>query len=147
MWTAQHVRLSTQRRGDAARSVFEDGLVRLHMIRIYQPTFSAALIGHIEATMADDSAKRQLCQPTHMTDTVEGYLQVMSVNMGNRAAWNAQPELRNWIRTCRLDWYGETIAQVAKNDLPRREVLARLAAATGPALENLQHLTATAEGG
>jgi hypothetical protein len=122
--------------------VFEDGLVRLYMLRIYQPTFSAALIGHIEATMADDTAKRQLCQPTRMTDTVEGYLHVMSVNMLNQAAWNALPELRNWIRTCRLDWYGETITKVAKDDGPRREVLARLAAATGPALQNLQRLTA-----
>jgi hypothetical protein len=125
-----------------AQSVFEDGVLRLHMLRIYQPTFSAALIGHIEATMDDDAAKRQLCQPTHMTDTVEGYLQVMTVNMRNQAAWNALPELRNWIRNCRLDWYGETMAQVAKDDAPRREVLARLAAATGPALQNLQRLTA-----
>ena len=130
----------------AAQSVFEDGLVRLHMIRTYQPTFSAALIGHIEATMADDAAKRQLCQPTHMTDTVEDYLQVMSVSMRNQAAWNSLPELRNWIRTCRLDWYGETMAQVAKDDAPRREVLARLAAATRPALENLQRLTTNAVG-
>jgi hypothetical protein len=126
----------------AAQSVFEEGLLRLHMVRIYQPTFSAALIGHIEATMADDAAKRQLCQPTRMTDTVEDYLQVMSVNMRNQAAWNALPDLRNWIRTCRLDWYGETIAQVAKDDVPRREVLARMGAATGPALQNLQRLTA-----
>jgi hypothetical protein len=64
------------------------------------------------------------------------------VNMRNQGAWNALPELRSWIRSCRLDWYGETIAQVAKDDVPRREVLARLAAATGPALENLQRLTA-----
>jgi hypothetical protein len=132
--------------GTAAQSVFEEGLVRLHMIRIYQPTFSAALIGHIEATLGDEAAKRQLCQPTHMTDTVESYLQVMSVNMRNQAAWNAQPDLRSWIRTCRLDVHGKTIAQVAKDDAPRREVLARLAAATKPAMENLQRLTATAVG-
>jgi hypothetical protein len=126
----------------AAQSVFEDGLMRLHMIRTYQPTFSAALIGHIEATMADDDTKRRLCQPTPMTDTVEDYLQVTMVNMRNQTAWNAVPELRSWIRTCRLDWYGETIAQVAKDDIPRREVLARMAAATGPAVENLRRLTA-----
>ena len=126
----------------AAQSVFEDGLVRLHMIRTYQPTFSAALIGHIEATMTDDAAKRQLCQPTHMTDTVEDYLQVTAVNIRNQAAWNALPELRDWIRACRLDGFGPTIAQVTKDDAPRREVLARLRAATGPALENLQRLTA-----
>ncbi len=129
--------------GDAAQSVFEDGIVRLHMIRTYQPTFSAALIGHIEATLSDDAAKRQLCQPTSMTDTALDYLQVTAVTMRNQAAWSAHPELRGWIRACRLDWFGSTIAQVAKDDAPRREVLARLAAATGPALANLQRLTAT----
>ena len=79
----------------AAQSVFDDALVRLHMIRIYQPTFSAALIARIEATSADDAAKRQLCQPTRMTDTVEDHLQVMAVSMRNQAAWNALPELRS----------------------------------------------------
>jgi hypothetical protein len=38
--------------------------------------------------------------------------------------------------------FGQTVSQVAKDDVPRREVLARLAAATGPALQNLQRLTA-----
>ena len=136
----------TSARDKAARLVFEDALVRLHMIRLYQPTFSAALIAHIEATLDDDDAKRQLCQPTHMTDTVEDYLQVMAISMRNQAAWNTLPELRSWIRNCRLDTFGQTMAQVAKDDVPRREVLARLAAATKPAMENLQRLTATALG-
>ena len=128
--------------GDAAKSVFEDALVRLHMVRLYQPTFSAALIAHIEATVNDDTAKRQLCQPTHMTDTVEDYLRAMAVTMRNQAAWNSVAELRTWIHTCRLDMFGRTVAQVAKDDAPRREVLARLAAASGPAVENLLRLTA-----
>jgi hypothetical protein len=127
---------------ETAQSVFEDALVRLHMIRTYQPTFSAALIAHIEASLEDDAVKRQLCQPTHMTDSVEDYLRVMAVNMRNQAAWNALPELRNWIRACRLDGFGATIAMVAKDDTSRREVLARLAGATAPALENLQRLIA-----
>jgi hypothetical protein len=125
---------------EAAQSVFEGSVVRLHMIRIYQPTFSAALIGHIEATLDNDADKRQLCQPTHMTDTVEDFLQVMAVTMRNQAAWNTLPDLASWIRKCRLDWYGPTIAQVAKDDVPRRELLARMVAATKPALENLERL-------
>jgi hypothetical protein len=36
------------------------------MIRLYQPTFSAAMVAHIEATLDDDTAKRQLWQPTHV---------------------------------------------------------------------------------
>jgi hypothetical protein len=139
--TARALEISSARE-DAAQLVFEDALVRLHMIRLYQPTFSAALIAHIEATVDDDTAKRQLCQPTHMTDTVEDYLQVMAVTLRNQAAWNTLPALRSWIHTCRLDMFGQTMAQVAKDDAPRREVLARLAAATGPALQNLQRLAA-----
>jgi hypothetical protein len=145
--TARAIELSSAR-DEAAQRVFEDALVRLHMIRLYQPTFSAALIAHIEATLDDDNAKRQLCQPTHMTDTVEDYLKVMAVTMRNQAAWNTLPALRSWIRACRLDTFGSTMAQVAKDDAPRREVLARLAAATGPAVENLQRLmVGPAEGG
>lgn len=128
--------------GEAAQAVFDDGLIRLHMIRTYQPTFSAALIGHIEATLGDDALKRQLCQPTAMTDTVEDYLRVMAVSMSNQAAWGALPEVRGWIRSCRLDMFGQTMAQVAKDDAPRREVLARMAASAGPAVQNLQRLTA-----
>ncbi len=138
--TARAIEISSAR-DEAMQLVFEEALVRLHMIRLYQPTFSAALIAHIEATLDDDNAKRQLCQPTHMTDTVEDYLQVMAVTMRNQAAWNTHPELRSWIRTCRLDTFGQTMAQVAKDDAPRRELLARLAAATGPAVENLRRLT------
>jgi hypothetical protein len=134
-----------ERLNDAAQPVFEDDLVRLHMIRIYQPTFSGALIAHIEATLDDDAAKRQLCQPTPMTDTVEDYLRVTSVTLRNQAAWNALPELRSWIHSCRLDMFGPTMALVTKDDMPRREVLARLVAATGPALENIKCLTANAE--
>jgi hypothetical protein len=81
---------------DAAQPVFEDALLRLQMVRLYQPTFSAALIAHIEATMDDDNAKRQLCRPTRMTDTVEDYLEVMAVTMRNQTAWNrraAAPQL------------------------------------------------------
>jgi hypothetical protein len=63
-----------------------------------------------------------------MTDTVEDYLQVMAINMRNQAAWNTLPELRNWIHHCRLDMFGQTMALVTKEDEPRREVLARLAA-------------------
>jgi hypothetical protein len=77
-----------------------------------------------------------------MTDTVEDYLQVMATSMSNQAAWNASPEVRGWIRSCRLDGFGSTVAQVAKDDAPRRAVLARIAAASGPAIQNLQRLTA-----
>jgi hypothetical protein len=77
-----------------------------------------------------------------MTDTVEDYLQVMAISMSNQHAWNASPEVRGWIRSCRLDGFGATVAQVAKDDAPRRAVLARIAAASGPAIQNLQRLTA-----
>lgn len=126
----------------AAPPVFEDGLIRLHMVRTYQPTFSAALIAHLEATVEDDAFKRQICQPTTMTDTVEDYLRVMAVSMGNQGAWNAVPEIREWIRTCRLDMFGHTLAQLTKDDAPRLAVLARIGAAAGPAAQNLLRLVA-----
>ena len=127
--------------GGVLPPVLNDGVVRLHMVRTYQPTFSAALIGHVEACAADDAVKRQWCQPVPMADTVVDYLRAMATSMPNQGAWGADPELRAWIRWCRLDMFGQTMAQVAEDDAPPRDVLARMAAAAGPAVQNLLRLT------
>lgn len=43
------------------RPVFDGRLVTLQMVRTCQPTFSAAFIGHVEATVADEAEKNALC--------------------------------------------------------------------------------------
>ncbi len=43
--------------------VFDGNRITLQWVRLCQPTFSAALIGHVEATYNDEAEKNQLCAP------------------------------------------------------------------------------------
>lgn len=122
--------------------VFGGNLIRLQMIRAFQPTFSAALIGYIEATIADDSDKQRLTRVTPMTDTPEDFMRTMVDGLGNQGAWNANPKIRAWLRTCRLDAFGKTLSEVDPGDTEKRAVLARIAASAGPAVQNLARLIA-----
>ncbi len=122
-------------------SVFSPGLIRLQMIRGFQPTFSAALIGHIEAAVPDDAEKQRLSQVTPMTDTAEDYVRMMTAGISNQGAWNSNKDVRAWVRGCRLDAFGKTLAQVDENDLEKRAILARIAASVGPAIQNLKRLS------
>lgn len=120
--------------------VFSPGLIRLQMIRSYQPTFSAALIGHVEATIDEEAEKQSLTRVTPMTDTAEDYVRMMASSIANQGAWMRRDRLREWIRNCRLDLYGKTLALVRENDTEKLSILGRLTANARPAIENLNRL-------
>jgi hypothetical protein len=123
--------------------VFAPNLIRLQMIRQGQPTFSAALIGHIEATIRDDADKQPLTQVTAMGETPADYVRTMAYSIANQAAWNANPAIRAWLRTCRLDGLGRTVAEVDPADIGKRAILARIGANAELALKNLTRLSAS----
>jgi hypothetical protein len=123
--------------------VFSPGLIRLQMVRLYQPTFSAALIGHIEATISDEAAKRQFTQVTPMTDTAEDYIRTLASSLSNQGAWTRDDGLRAWLTACRLD-NRRTVLEVSEDDVERRAILARLAASAAPAVQNLLRLAEAA---
>jgi len=122
------------------RPVFSLGVIRLQMIRQYQPTFSAALIGHIEATIADEGEKQKLTRVAPMTDTVEHWVGMMITSTANQGAWGANQELSNWMASCRLDLYSGQARRVKPDDAAKQEVLAKLRKFSGPAVQNLQKL-------
>ena len=72
-------------------------------IRACQPTFCAALIAHLEATMDDDDAKNALCRIVPMPREPLDWLRMGFVNRQNQYAWLQIPELRDWLKSCRLD--------------------------------------------
>lgn len=120
--------------------VFSPNRISLQMVRAFQPTFSGALIGFIEAAIADESEKQRLARVTPMTDTPEDFLKTMIDGLGNQAAWNAHPKIRAWLRTCRLDAFGKTLSEVDPEDAAKRAILSRIAASAGPAVKNLAQL-------
>ena len=123
---------------------FAPNLIRLQMIRAYQPTFSAALIGHIEASIADEAQKRLLTKVAPMSDTVKDYLLVLAETIANQRAWSKNEDLRAWVKTCRLDMFGKTVSQVTEHDAQKLAILGRLAATGRAAEENLRRLAQAA---
>lgn len=126
-----------------ARPVFEPGRIYLQMIRICQPTFSAALIGHIEATVADPDEKLRLATPIAMPDSVADWVRATIETFNNARTWGGNGDLRIWLDNCRLNatagW-----SWISADNVEGRALSARIAASIGPALKNLHRLTAEA---
>jgi hypothetical protein len=123
-----------------SRQVFEPGVIRLYMIRQYQPTFSAALIGHLEATIADDAEKAALARPVHMTDTVDDWIATLVVSMANQGGWGAHKDISEWLAGCRLDLYSGRIRRVPETDTAKRAILGKIRANAANAVHNLRQL-------
>ncbi len=123
--------------------IFNDERIALQMIRLYQPTFSVALIAKIEASFDSDQAKNALAIPVPMTDTVQTWLVSHIANMTNQFVWSQHPEIKAWIASCRLDGFGRASREVDRNDPAVQEVFNRIKAASMPAFANMKKLAAT----
>ena len=110
------------------------------MIRQFQPTFSAALIGHLEATVGDEAVKRKLTNPVPMTNTVEDWVKGQVAGFINQFGWSSDEKIRAWLAGCRLNAFGAKTMQVDEADAEKQAVLRRLRGNAFPALQNLQRL-------
>jgi len=120
------------------KPIFEGDLITPQMVRSYQPVFSAAFIGHIEARFDDDKDKNRLCGvvplPNHDTD----YIRFTSAFMLNQYNWGQDDELREWLRNNRLDGFSKMVSEIAEDDHEKRDVMRRLRKASMPAAMKLQ---------
>ena len=83
--------------------VWSGNRITVQMIRTCQPTFSAALIGFIEATFADPEQKNALCQPVPSPVIDTDWLRMLAVSTRNRALWRAHPNIEEWLLKSRLN--------------------------------------------
>jgi hypothetical protein len=120
--------------------VFAPGRISLQLVRRFQPSFSAALIGHIEATIPDFETKRAMTRVVPMNDTVEDWVMSEPDNLLNQFAWSADPALAAWIADCRLDQSGAIVNRIDATDASKVAVLDRMQEHAGPAVANLQRL-------
>ena len=120
--------------------IFTDERIALQMIRLFQPTFSAALLAKIEASFDTDKQKNGLAIPVPMTDTVQTWVQSQLAGTLNQVAWSQNPELRAWISDCRLDGFGRAAREVDREDPVVQEIYGRIKAASMPAFANMQKL-------
>jgi hypothetical protein len=126
------------------KPVFDGARLTLQMIRIPQPTFSAACIAFIEATMRDasDDEKNRFTAPIKLPDAVEDFPQATITDQMNRHHAARHPALRAWLNASRLDGYAKLIAAVDPSDAARGAMLARLQTASKAAMANLPKLVA-----
>lgn len=124
------------------KPVFAGERLTLQMIRIPQPTFSAAYIAFVEATMPElsDDEKNQFAVPIPLPDAVEEFPMAQLIDGMNRYHAARHPALRAWMAASRLDGYAPLMAAVRPDDVARMALLARVREATKAAMGNLQRL-------
>lgn len=120
--------------------VFDGGRLTLQMIRIPQPTFSAALTAFLETQPGDDASKNALMRPVPMTDTVDDYPRSQVVDMANRQAAGRVPAVREWMAQSRLEGFAHLMAAAGPQDPARMAIVGRIRAASQAAFENLVRL-------
>jgi hypothetical protein len=109
--------------------MFAPGHIALQMIRLCQPTFSAALIGHIEVAVTDDADKNALTPAVPMPDTVAGWASAWGMSTTNECAWLRHLSVRPWLATCRLH-SAVAWSQIPADDTDARTLLDRVGAHT-----------------
>lgn len=83
--------------------IFRPDRIVMNIVRTCQPSFSAAMLGHLEATYADDDEKNRLARGVPLPREDVDWLRMNFVNRQNQYAWMQDAELRTWLKGCRLD--------------------------------------------
>ncbi|KAI4945212.1 hypothetical protein J4E91_008191 [Alternaria rosae] len=84
--------------------VFNGRKITIQNIKFFQPTFSAALIGHVEGSYNDENLKNYLCDPFPYTRIPAEYPTTLLASMKNRLKWMAEPKVSEWCAKSRLDF-------------------------------------------
>jgi NAD(P)-binding Rossmann-like domain len=122
--------------------IFQENKIVLQILRLPQPSFSAALIAYVEANYASDAQRNQLCTPVPFPDKPAAYAKSMMVSMMNQFFWGQDKDLRQWIRNSRLDGFGKMMAESDPDNPMQQEILNRLKAGAKGAMGNLPRLAA-----
>lgn len=124
------------------KPIFAGDTITLQMVRLPQPTFSAALIAFIESNYADDEAKNRLAQPIPLPDDLRDFARSQFVNLLNQFNWSQDMEVQKWLVGARLDAFAKTVAQIGPEDTSRVELLQRMRANAQAAMANIPKLMA-----
>ena len=122
--------------------VWSGNRITIQMIRTCQPTFSAALIGFIEASFADPEQKNALCQPVPSPVIDTDWLRMLAVSTRNRALWRAHPNIEEWLLKSRLNTLFAAPARVKPEETEKIAALKRLQEASAAGMAKLPQLLA-----
>ena len=121
--------------------VFQSDRIVPQTIRSIQPVFSAALIAHIELFYDSDEEKNRLSQvvpiPNHATD----WIPMNAAAMTNQFFWSQEPNIKEWLRSNRLDGFSRLLSEAPKDDEAKQAILLQLRENTPPAVAKLHQYT------
>ena len=120
--------------------VFEGNRITPQFVRAFQPTFSAALIAHVEAHYDDDATKNQLCAVIPLPDKPVDWLSLLGVTMANRYRWSKDERLSQWIVQSRLDAFTAMAKNVKPTETQKLMVLQRYSENAKLAVGKIQKL-------
>jgi hypothetical protein len=123
--------------------VFDGNKITPQFVRTVQPTFSAALIAHIEANVEDEAEKNKICTVVPLPDAPIDWLVMLGVGMMNQQRWSKVKGLSGWIARSRLDGFSAMAGQVAPDDTAKVAILQRFRENAAPAMMNAMKLMAT----
>ena len=121
--------------------VFDSNRITLQNLRTCQPTFSAGLTGHVEASYTDEAQKNELCTAIPYPDSDIDWLRMALADRENTARWGSDPELSAWLRGSRLDAYSKATLDGEPNTA-QLEILRKVGEHTRGAIPNLKRLLA-----
>ncbi len=122
--------------------VFEGNKITPQFIRTVQPTFSAAMIAHLEINYPSEIEKNDICGVVALPDKPVDWLKMLASNTRNQKRWGKDPALRAWILKSRLDGFTALPANVDPSDAQKMAILQRYGMAVMPAVANMQALLA-----
>jgi hypothetical protein len=125
-----------------AGPVFRGDRITVQNVRLCQPAFSAAFVGHVEAAYDDDELKNELCTPIPFPDAPIDWLTMALANARNMDRWNADPQLASWLRESRLDVYTKSTPANPPTE-EQIQIIGKIGKYRPAAIENLARLIAT----
>ena len=87
--------------------VFQGRVITPQFIQAFQPTFNAALIGHVEFSYNDEALKNRICKPVPLPDTPVTWLTMQAATLANRYVWGRDKGLAQWLVDSRLDGFSK----------------------------------------
>ncbi len=122
--------------------VFQGNTIHLQMLKSFQPSFSAALIAHVETAYQDEAQKNALCTPIPLPKYATDWLRMMAASMANQSRWSADAALMGWIMQSRLDPMTALMRNVDPADASKVALLQQSRQRMRPAVANMQQLMA-----
>lgn len=125
--------------------IWQGQYITLQMVRRCQPTFSAALIAHVESSVQDEAEKNVLCTPVPPPNRDIDWLRMAVIDMANSRKWSQSEDLKKWLANSRLNSFYASLQNLKPTDTEKIALVQRFQQSSRPAFEKLQRLLAAVE--